>query len=241
MSQEFSLQAERTSFVPGEPVTWRFEVVGPRGRPTSYRVQHERELHLIVVRDDLSTFAHLHPERDSAGTWRVDLSLPKPGSYTAFADVAPDNEEPMTLQLELTAEGEPSEDETFTPSSVATVDGYRVELIGEVVAGGSSHIDFRVAKDGRGVQPDPYLGAAGHLVAIRAGDLEYLHVHPMEAPEAASIPFMMYASTPGLYRLFLQFLHDGAVRTADFTVEVRTADFTVDVHGRESHHRAPGH
>lgn len=28
----------------------------------------------------------------------------------------------------------------------------------------------------------PYVGAFGHLVALRAGDLAYLHVHPDGAP-----------------------------------------------------------
>lgn len=215
----YSLKAQQTLFAPNEETMWEFEVVGPQGRPTSYRVQHERELHLIVVRDDLSTFAHLHPTRDERGTWSIDLSFPKPGSYTAFADVAPDDAEPTTLRLPLLAEGGAGEDVIFEPSLLAMPDDYSVELIGAVVAGESSHIEFRVAKDGEPIAPDPYLGAAGHLVAIHLGDLEYLHVHPMEGSEVGSIPFMIHAPVPGLYRLFLQFLHDGAVKTADFTVQ----------------------
>jgi hypothetical protein len=218
-SSEYSLNADRRTFIPGEKSSWDFEVLGPRGRPTTYRIQHERELHLIVVRDDLSTFGHLHPTRRADGKWTIDLSLPKPGSYTAFADVAPADEEPMTLSMALQAQGHDLEDQVFAPSSVSEVDGYRVELVGDVVSAASSHIEFRIRKDGEPVEPDPYLGAAGHLVAIRAGDLEYLHVHPMESHEPGSIAFMMHAAGPGLYRLFLQFLHDGEVRTAEFTLE----------------------
>jgi hypothetical protein len=146
--------------------------------------------------------------------------LPEPGSYTAFADVAPEEAESMTLRLPLTAEGEVAPDESFEPSTVAITNGYRVELHGHATAGETSHIEVRVTKNGLEVQPDPYLGAAGHLVAIRADDLDYLHVHPMESSEVGLIPFMMHASGPGLYRLFLQFQHEGSVRTADFTVEV---------------------
>ena len=32
---------------------------------------------------------------------------------------------------------------------------------------------------------EPYLGAKGHLVALREGDLAYLHIHP-EGGELAS-------------------------------------------------------
>ena len=215
----YSLRARDWSFTPDEETTWSFDVVGPGGRPRSYRVQHERELHLIVVRDDLSTFSHLHPQRGQNGTWTVQLSLPVAGSYTAFVDVAPDDAEAMTLRFPLTADGEVLEVTAFAPSKIATPDDYRVELFGDVVAGDSSHVEFRVTQDGEDVEPQPYLGAAGHLVAIRVGDLDYLHVHPMDASRAGSIPFMMHAPSPGLYRLFLQFLHEGAVRTADFTIE----------------------
>jgi hypothetical protein len=228
-STTYSLSARKQSFVPDERVQWDFEVVGPQGHPAAYRMQHERELHLIIVRDDLSTFAHLHPTRQESGMWTINLSLHKAGAYTAFADIAPDDEDAMTLRLPLEVEGDVVEDQVFEPTSVATPNGYRVELVGDVVAGDTSHIEFRVTKDGGSVQPEPYLGASGHLVAIHSGDLEYLHVHPMEAQDRGSIPFMMHAPVPGLYRLFLQFMHEGTVRTADFTIEASEGPRGTDV------------
>jgi hypothetical protein len=126
----------------------------------------------------------------------------------------------MTLRFGLTAEGAQVDDSHFSPSTVSVVDDYRVELYGDVVAGTGSDIEFRVTRKGEAIEPDPYLGAAGHLVAIKTGDLDYLHVHPMESQDVGVIPFMMHAATPGLYRLFLQFLHGGEVRTADFTIDV---------------------
>lgn len=217
----YALIAEETSFQPGVSVPWRFEVVGPHGRPSSYRMQHERELHLIVVREDLTTFSHLHPVRNDDGSWSVDLELPLPGRYVAFADIAPDDDAAMTLRLALAAEGEWSPSGPGEVSKEASVDSYRVELNGEVVAGAGSEISFHIAKGGLGVVPDPYLGAAGHLVAIRSGDLQYLHVHPLETDSGGAIRFMIHTPGPGIYRLFLQFLHERAVRTADFTVETQ--------------------
>ena len=217
-SDRYRILAEKTRFIPGEPTKWRFEIVGPSGPPKSYRVQHERELHLIVVRDDLTTFSHLHPERDDLGAWGVDLELPLPGSYTAFADVAPDDVPATTLRLKLIAEG------VWTPSEVpagmrsATIDDYLVELSGDVVASEGSTITFIITRGEEVVTTDPYLGAAGHLVAIKTRDLDYLHVHPIAGDEPGAIPFMIHAPSAGTYRLFLQFLHAGMVRTVDFTV-----------------------
>ena len=192
-------------------------MLGPHGRPGSYRLQHERELHLIIVRDDLWTFSHLHPTRRDDGRWTVDLSFPSPGPYTAFADVAPEDAPATTLKLPLKVEGdwEPQPPPAVTTHSAT--DGYSVTMEGEILANGASEIAFRIAKGGVFVEPEPYLGAGGHLVALRVGDLEYLHVHPLE--RRGAIGFMMHAPGPGTYRLFLQFLHDGAVRTVDFTAE----------------------
>jgi hypothetical protein len=61
-----------------------------------------------------------------------------------------------------------------------------------------------------------YLGAKGHLVALREGDLAFLHVHP----DANSLRFAADFLDPGSYRLFLQFKVAGHVRTARFTLEV---------------------
>ena len=64
----------------------------------------------------------------------------------------------------------------------------------------------------------PYLGAYGHLVALRDGDLAYLHVHPQHTDTAGpDIGFDADVPTAGTYRLFLDFQHAGVVRTAAFT------------------------
>src|SRR5829696_8378139 len=72
------------------------------------------------------------------------------------------------------------------------------------------------SRHGHAVHAEPYLGARGHLVALREGDLAYLHVHP----SGNSVAFATGFPTAGRYRLYLQFKHDGRVHTAAFTCEV---------------------
>lgn len=68
---------------------------------------------------------------------------------------------------------------------------------------------------------EPYLGALGHLVAIRASDLAYLHVHPEEGEDKpGEVRFGIHVPSVGTYRYFFQFSHRGTIRTAAFTVEV---------------------
>jgi hypothetical protein len=83
-------------------------------------------------------------------------------------------------------------------------------------AGAESRLVFDVTRDGRPVAVEQYLGAKGHLVALRHGDLAFLHVHPDES----SLRFMAQFPTAGRYRLFLQFKSEGRVHTAAFTQEV---------------------
>ena len=76
-----------------------------------------------------------------------------------------------------------------------------------------------VTRNGTPVAIQDYLGAKGHLVALRDGDLAYLHVHADEDRLAFEADF----PTAGAYRLFLQFEHGGEVRTASFTVDAEEA------------------
>ena len=83
-------------------------------------------------------------------------------------------------------------------------------------AGKESALKFTVRRNGAPVAVEDYLGAKGHLVALREGDLAFLHVHPDES----SLSFMAEFPTAGRYRLFLQFQTGGRVHTAAFTQEV---------------------
>lgn len=218
----FSLAAERAE--PGTAVPVAFTIEGPDGEPvTSYDVQHDKQLHLIAVRRDLSGFQHVHPVLDD-GEWRVDLAL-TPGSWRLFADFKPSGGEALTLGTDLAVAGSFEPSPTVPETRTATVDGYDVTLTGELAAGADAELTLSVSKDGRAVTDlEPYLGAFGHLVALRAGDLAYLHVHPDGEPgdgttkPGPDVVFHTAVPSAGTYHLYLDFQHDGVVRTAAFTV-----------------------
>lgn len=200
-----------------------FTVLGPDGDPVrAYTPTHDKDLHLIVVRRDLTSFQHLHPALGADGTWRVPLALPDPGAYRAFADFAPKarGEDALTLGVDLFVAGSYQPEAVPAQSRTAQVDGYTVTLDGELKPGTSSPVTLTLSKSGKPVTDlEPYLGAYGHLVTLRAGDLAYLHVHPDAEPGDSGPTIKFFAEVPsaGTYRLFLDFRHDGVVRTAAFT------------------------
>jgi hypothetical protein len=203
----------------GTAVPYAFRITGPDGHPvTDFTRKHTEDLHLIVVRRDLTAFQHVHPVRGAAGTWTVPLDLSRPGTYRVLADSAPGTlGEPVTLGTDLAVAG------TFTPAPLpaaarlSSVDGYTVRLDGTPLAGRETELAFTVERGGHPVTDlQPYLGAAGHLVSLRAGDLAYLHTHAV----GDDLGFATTFPTAGTYRLFLDFRHGDRVRTAAFTVQV---------------------
>jgi hypothetical protein len=224
----------------GDRVPFAFEVTGPDGRPlTSYEPTHEKELHLIVVRRDLSGFQHVHPVRDATGRWSVPLDLRAAGTYRVFADFAPGGQagEPgaatsLTLGTDIAVGGAYTPAPLPPPAARAAVDGYEVALTGTPEPGREVELAFTVTRDGAPVTGlQPYLGAFGHLVSLRTGDLAYLHTHPAEEAHAGDsggpeVRFATTFPTAGSYRLFLDFQVGGAVRTAAFTVTVPDAQRT---------------
>ncbi|MDX3187458.1 hypothetical protein PV458_03505 [Streptomyces sp. MN03-5084-2B] len=222
-----------------EPGRFTFTITGPDGKPvTGYDVEHEKKLHLIVVRRDTAGFRHVHPEMAPDGTWSVPLALPAAGSYRAFADFTPTGGPALTLGTDLSVAGD-YQPATHAPSRTAQVDGYTVQLAGDLTAGKTSPLTLTVSRDGVPVTDlQPYLGAYGHLVALREGDLAYLHVHPHGAPgdsrtaPGPEIEFAAEVPSAGTYRLFLDFRHGGVVRTAEFTLPTAgTPAAPTDGHG----------
>jgi hypothetical protein len=207
--------------------TVAFRVLDPDGAPvTDYTQDHGEDLHLVAVRADLSGYQHVHPDRAPDGTWRVPLTL-TPGTWRLVADTTPAAaDEDLALTADLQVAGTYDPQPLPGPAPVAEVDGYTVVLTGELTAGAESELTFSVSRDGRPVVDlQPYLGAYGHLVALREGDLEYLHVHPVEDAHVAPAPgphvaFAATAPSAGTHRLFLDFRHGDAVHTAAFTVQV---------------------
>jgi len=219
----YTLEAEPTVFEVGREETFGVRILDRAGREVrDLDEQHEQLMHLIVVRRDLTHYQHLHPSLDEGGSWSVALTLPEPGVYRAFVDFSV-NDEPVTLGVDLTAPGDLRVEPLPSPTNAVRIeDGYEVVLEGETpTVGTGSSLSFRITRGGREIEDlDPYLGALGHLVALREGDLAYLHVHPTGGA-GAQIEFHTEFPSQGRYRLFLQFAHAGVVRTAAFTVEIQ--------------------
>ncbi|WP_405149179.1 hypothetical protein OG308_04500 [Nocardia salmonicida] len=223
-----ALDKPDTTTAPQSPTSFR--ILDANGVPvTKYVNSHDKDLHLIVVRRDMAGFQHVHPVLDPAGTWTVPLNLSRGGDYRVYADFTPEGGSNLTLGADLRVAGNYDVQALPAPAATAQVGEYTVALNGAVTPGTASEVTLSVSRNGTPVTDlQPYLGAYGHLVALRAADLAYLHVHPEGSPgdgvtpAGPGIDFVVNAPSAGDYRLFLDFQHQGVVRTAEFTVRVAT-------------------
>lgn len=231
---EYTLEPITTELPAGTTAPLQFRIVDAEGTPvTDYTEQHEKLLHLIAVRHDTTGYQHLHPTLDEDGIWSTTTTFADPGQYRLYADFAPTGGESALATADVTVTGEADQKPLPPVSDTATVDDYTVSLDGTVAAGSPSTVTMSVTRDGAPVTDlQPYLGAYGHLVAIDAENLDYLHVHPTGhpgdgvTPSGPGIQFELTAPEAGDYRLFLDFKHGDTVRTAEFTVSAQQSEAT---------------
>lgn len=190
-----------------------FRIADDRGATVrDFAVEHTKRLHPIAVRRDLTGFQHLHPVQAADGSWRTPLTLREPGAYRVFADFTPRGGAATTLASDVLVAGAFAPRSLPAPAAQASAGGYDVAL--RASGGRDATLRFAISRAGRAIVPEPYLGASGHLVALREGDLAYLHVHPHDG---RAVAFGAHFPSAGRYRLFLQFQHEGRVHTAAFT------------------------
>jgi Cu+-exporting ATPase len=218
---------------PGEPTTITISVRDAEsGEPVGDLVRtHQVWMHLIVTRADLGTFAHLHPEpTGEEGVFEVEATFPTAGTYTLHAEMRQQGQMADVLDAtELTVAGDPPPVEAVPAGDVrsATVDGVRITLDGEAHVGDTSDFTLGVPDD-----LQPYLGAAGHVVVMRADGSGFQHRHaetyddrgrPVQALPGTEfgpqLDLHVRFDVAGAYRLWVQVrLADGSVVTAPFVV-----------------------
>ena len=111
----------------------------------------------------------------------------------------------------------------LAPGSLAEKPGAVSDDHGAMAAGGG---------ESAGSVPGDLMVSQDGTVALRAGDLAYLHVHPAGEPgdgvtaAGPAITFFADVLSAGDYRLYLDLQHQGVVRTAAFTAHDTTTPTT---------------
>ena len=227
---------------PGKPAIVRIRVTdAATGRPVdNIGRSHEAWMHFIVTRDDLGTFAHIHPKPSGRpGEFTTRLTFPTVGRYLVHTEFRRQGEMSDLVARDEIVVGDPTRlsRQAATPSSrEQVVDGIRVSLEGDAEVGTESRFTYRFTDAATGAPIDtlqPYLAAAGHVVIMPVDGSGFAHEHAEVEDDRGRPVFALPGQRfgpeldlhadfprPGLYRLWGQFRDaDGRVLTTTFTVE----------------------
>lgn len=228
---------------PGQPTTVTVAVRDAEsGEPVDDLVRtHQVWMHMIVTRSDLGTFAHLHPEpTDRDGVLSVTAVFPTGGRYAIHTELRRQGQMADVLDShEVVVAGDVPARTPVPAYDVRerVLDGVRIELDGQPHVGETSDFTLRFTDAATGAAVDdlqPYLGAAGHVVVMRADGSMFGHRHaetyddrdrPVPALPGTEfgpeLDLHVRFELAGAYRLWAQFrLDDGTVVTAPFVVHV---------------------
>lgn len=211
---------------------------------TALDVVHDKRVHLIVVSPDLSVFSHVHPEAGPDGTLGVELTLPRPEAYVAFADFKPTGAPQAVARTVVTIPGEPAPRTPLVATELparGSFDGFEVSLRSKapLVAGGDAVLEVEVFDQGVPVSDlRDYLGARGHCVIIGEGATTYLHSHPLGG-SGSKVQFHTTLPAAGKYKVWTELRPAGKPLLASFVVDV-PAELPAAPHGHE-HGGANGH
>lgn len=223
------LMSELTSVEAGT-VTYSFELMnestGEAISDTDLNVSHEKKLHLLSYDPALKEFQHVHPQFNGTN-WTVTLNYTVNGQYWIWAQgqlTAGEEDFSVNTRLEVVG-GAPAWPTSPIKADARTgTDGNsRLTLSNGVIKAGSMAMLNVVISRLDGTTPviTPYLGAFAHAILVPNSGDDLIHVHPMEG----SVPYkgMLHTTFPkaGGYRLWLQFIDGGVLRTVSLAVLVK--------------------
>lgn len=191
-----------------------------------YDVIHEKLVHLILVREGLDEFAHLHPTVDDSGNLSVTHSFPQAGTYRLFADYKPKGQAATVAKgvIDVSGDRKPPSALVLNAPGDVVAEGLQAKIeLRDLKVGGESQIRFRLSNEtGKSINElQPYLGARGHLVVLSADGTQYVHAHPSDSPTAKDeVVFGAHFPSAGLYKGWAQFQIAGQLRTLPFVMEV---------------------
>lgn len=251
-------QCDRQDIEAGKECNFSFtpKIKGRENALVPLDVMHEKKIHLILVSNDLSYFEHIHPEYTASGAYQIKV-LPREknysngkganetkfdfgGNYTLFADYMPSGATHQLEKIPITVKGNPYKTVSFSKEKLsADVDDYTVTLKsedGKWQTNQPMHIEAVITKGGKNSDANSfenYLGAKAHMVVIKTGTYEYLHVHP--EVENGNLDLHTTFESAGIYRGWLQFKMNGTVHTADFVIKVEQGNETASKQNQNEH------
>lgn len=193
------------------------EIKDDKGNVPRLSISHEKEIHVIVVSNDLTVYKHIHPEKQSEGLFVAYEDL-EPGLFQVFVDISPEGKHYTIKPNAVHVDKVETEKASLTHELhwEKEIKEKKIQLEKrEMVVNKTMNLTFNLKTDNL----EPYLGALGHVVIINEDVEEFIHVHPIS--ETAT-QFEAHFSKAGMYKLWAEFkFSDVGVIAFPFVLNVK--------------------
>lgn len=188
---------------------------------------HTKKVHVIVVKNDLSEFLHLHPDTGDQ-FWSVNPTIKTPGTYEVYADYKIKDKTEQVASTKITV-GNISDSIQYPPINPDlkfTNNNITAQLV--LDPNKPNNLSVQLTKDGNPFSDlQSYLGAAGHFIILEHNKPEtFLHTHPLDIqlPKDGKLDFMTAFPEAGAYTGFLQIMANDFLLTFPITFQVKQTD-----------------
>ncbi len=154
---------------------------------------HDKLMHIIIVGEDLSYFAHIHPTYETSNSnFTINHTFPESDKYKIWIDFKPKDGVQTIVAFKLDVTGNPIHNSVPLANDkqyIKNIDGkHQVSLTipKEIKANEKVDITFGISNVfGNPITDlEPLMGAGGHSVIVSRDVRQFLHVHPSEEVQA---------------------------------------------------------
>jgi len=190
-----SLQNDRP--MAGIQTHFSVKITEPDASPATLFYDMEKLMHVVIVSEDETVFAHIHgddtrsltKEEIDSSTQNFVYTFPKAGRYLVSVDYA----HGMALESQqfiISVRGAGVQSGPQVYQSPGEYDGYSVSLAYDsAYAGEVTTLRYTIAKDDRPVTNlEPYLSAAMHISVVKNDFSKFIHIHGEVHPQGQPLP-----------------------------------------------------
>jgi len=181
-------------------------------------IVHDKIMHVVLVRDDLRHFDHVHPEMTEQGVFAVPYKFSSSGTYRIWIDFTVGRMQHI-VDFDINVPGDVESEEKNL------LDGIKVNFLApnEIFAGKEIELKFEIFDKNNKQVPitEKFLAADAHLISIDESLEEFEHNHDEKFDKDNKISFIYAFEKAGKHKILVQFSVEGKAKTASFDVAVK--------------------
>lgn len=175
---------------------------------------HDKIMHLVLVRNDLRYFDHIHPVQIEPGIFSGSYNFSAPGDYRIWIDFTKEGMQHIVDFDTTITVSEKSETNRIGNLTVTMRMPEKIR-VNQPVA-----FAFDVTENDEPIHiTERFLAASGHMIVIDKNLDEFGHMHDEIFDRDNTLSFEYEFTKTGLYKIWVQFSHNGD-KTAEFQVNI---------------------